>query len=245
MLNGYEDLDQFRDLEKTDLDCLGITDPETCAKLLTAVALLHDADSEDEAEPPETLDTTEAALRRGDHGRDSGCYTDHRSTHTAVLDENNLDTRQSTPSTDTSSGYHSRGAYNIPLGEGTQSSRDDAHSSALDSPPSETATTGATATLPSGQSEAVHCYRAHLATVLPASPRSQTRHTSNQGDQKVRHDPSVDYEAKFATARNVFEKEAVKREVPVSVRAQKRNADNTENGETYEAEVMGAETPSP
>ncbi|KAG7160781.1 SAM and SH3 domain-containing protein 3-like [Homarus americanus] len=250
VLNGYEDLDQFRDLEKADLDCLGITDPETCAKLLTAVALLHDADSEPEPDPPETLDTTEAALQRGDHGRDSGCYTDHRSTHTVVLDENNLDTRQSTPSTDNSSGYHSRGAYNIPVGDTTQTSRDDPHSSALDSPSSESTATAAGAALPSTQAES-HSYRAHLATVLPASPRSQSRH-SQQGEQKQRQDSQVDYEAKFVTARSVFEKEVVRREVPFTVRAQKRSMGSshsltgeTEDGAKYDVTVAAPELPSP
>lgn len=251
MLNGYEDLEHFRDMEKADLDCLGITDPETCAKLLTAVAMLHDADSEPEPELPETLETTEAALRRGDHGRDSGCYTDHRcSTQPpSVLDENNLDTRQSTPSTDTSSGYHSRGPYNIPVGEGGQATRDDAHGSALDSPPSEaTTTTSGTATLPSSTSES-HSYRAHPATVLPASPHSQPRHAHHQADSRVRHDPEVDYEAKFVTARSVFEKEVVRREVPVSVRGQKHGTDPQQAaGEAQQAESSetgGGATESP
>lgn len=252
MLNGYEDLDQFRDLEKADLDCLGITDPETCAKLLTAVALLHDADSEPEPDLPETLETTEVALRRGDHGRDSGCYTDHRcSTQPpSVLDENNLDTRQSTPSTDTSSGYHSRGPYNISVGEASQSTRDDAHGSALDSPPSEaTTTTSGTATLPSSTSES-HSYRAHPATVLPGSPHTQARHAHHQGDPRVRQDPEVDYEAKFVTARSVFEKEVVRREVPVSVRGQKRSTDSqqaaggeAEQAGSSEADGEAAELP--
>ncbi|XP_053642522.2 uncharacterized protein [Cherax quadricarinatus] len=251
VLNGYEDLDQFRDLEKADLDCLGITDPETCAKLLTAVALLHDADSEPEPDPPETLETTEAALRRGDHGRDSGCYTDHRSTHTAVLDENNLDTRQSTPSTDNSSGYHSRGAYNIPVGEATQTSRDDPQSSALESPPSESTATGAAGTLPSSTQAESHSYRAHLATVLPSSPRSQSHH-SHAGEHKKRQDPHVDFEAKFVTARSVFEKDLVRREVPFTVRAQKRGMGSshsltgeTEDGEKYDTSVAASEFPSP
>ncbi|XP_068228611.1 uncharacterized protein [Palaemon carinicauda] len=231
VLNGYEDLEQFRDVEKADLDCLGITDPETCAKILTAVALLHDADSEPEQDLPETLETTEVALRRGDHGRDSGCYTDHRSTATVSLDENNLDTRQSTPSTDTSSGYHSRGAYNIPLGEATLTSRDD-HSSALDSPSSESAPTSSTAQ-PGPHSEP-HSYRAHLATVLPASPRAKLR--QNQQDHKLKQDSQVDYEAKYVTARSVFEKELLKREVPFTVRSPKRNSESQSPTEELENE---------
>lgn len=244
VLNGYEDLEQFRDVEKADLDCLGITDPETCAKILTAVALLHDADSEPE-DLPETLDTTEAALRRGDHGRDSGCYTDHRSTTAVALDENNLDTRQSTPSTDTSSGYHSRGAYNIPLGEATLTSRDD-QSSALDSPSSESATAGVTA--PSTTHSEPHSYRAHLATVLPASPRAKLRH-NQQGDMKQNQDPQVDYEAKYVTARSVFEKDLVKREVPFTVRSPKRSAGSSptemENGLKNDSSVSVEDEASP
>ncbi|KAK7069554.1 regulation of protein autoubiquitination, partial [Halocaridina rubra] len=246
VLNGYEDLEQFRDIEKADLDCLGITDPETCAKILTAVALLHDADSEPEPDLPETLETTEVVLRRGDHGRDSGCYTDHRTTN-ATLDENNLDTRQSTPSTDTSSGYHSRGAYNIPLGESTLTSRDD-QSSALDSPSSESAPTTATAP-PLTQSEP-HSYRAHLATVLPASPRAKLRH-NHQVDSKLKQESQVDFEAKFTTARSVFEKEVIKREVPVTVRSPKRSTgsqsptEEVETGAKTESGVAEAEVSAP
>ncbi|XP_064114714.1 uncharacterized protein LOC135220969 isoform X4 [Macrobrachium nipponense] len=236
VLNGYEDLEQFRDVEKADLDCLGITDPETCAKILTAVALLHDADSEPEQDLPETLETTEVALRRGDHGRDSGCYTDHRSTAVVTLDENNLDTRQSTPSTDTSSGYHSRGAYNIPLGEATLTSRDD-HSSALDSPSSESAPTSGTGQ-PGPHSEP-HSYRAHLATVLPASPRAKLR---QQQDHKQKQDSQVDYEAKYVTARNVFEKEVLKREVPFTVRSPKRNSESQSPTEEIENEEKSEES---
>ncbi|CAL4064903.1 unnamed protein product [Meganyctiphanes norvegica] len=228
VLNGYEDLDQFRDVEKADLDCLGITDPETRAKLLTAVALLLDADSEPEEALSDDLlpiEATEAALRRGDHGRDSGCYTDHRSaSHGAnpALDENNLDTRQSTPSTDTSSGYHSRGAYNIPMGEATLPLRDDGLLSAglSDSPPPEPAPSSSPPQ--SSSSGEPHSYRAHLATVLPASPRPKHRH---QILEERSYDQSqVDYEAKYVSARSVFERDLIRREVPVSVRSPKRNS---------------------
>ena len=133
------------------MDCLGIKDPETRAKLLTAVALLHD--TEDDAEEYST--DSGFTLLRGDCGRDSGCYADHRS-HTnrctALLDENNLDTRQSSSSTDTSSGYYSRGAYNIPLGEKIHGVRDD-HFHVNTS------------------------YRAQLATVTPSSPRPVSKNT--------------------------------------------------------------------
>lgn len=42
MLNGYEDLELFRELEAADLDYLRIHQPEHRAKILTAVQLLHD-----------------------------------------------------------------------------------------------------------------------------------------------------------------------------------------------------------
>uniref|UniRef100_A0A1A9WDR7 SAM domain-containing protein n=1 Tax=Glossina brevipalpis TaxID=37001 RepID=A0A1A9WDR7_9MUSC len=45
ILNGYEDLELFKELEPADLDYLGIINPEHRAKLLTAVQLLHDIES--------------------------------------------------------------------------------------------------------------------------------------------------------------------------------------------------------
>lgn len=44
VLNGYEDVELFQDLESQDLDYLNIRDPEHRAKILTAVQLLHDYD---------------------------------------------------------------------------------------------------------------------------------------------------------------------------------------------------------
>ena len=44
VLNGYEDLELFKDLEGEDLDYLGISNPDHRAKILTAVELLHDYD---------------------------------------------------------------------------------------------------------------------------------------------------------------------------------------------------------
>lgn len=46
VLNGYEDVELFQDLESQDLDYLNIRDPEHRAKILTAVQLLHDYDCE-------------------------------------------------------------------------------------------------------------------------------------------------------------------------------------------------------
>lgn len=42
VLNGYEDLELFRELESADLDYLRILQPEHRAKILTAVQLLND-----------------------------------------------------------------------------------------------------------------------------------------------------------------------------------------------------------
>ncbi|XP_068085600.1 uncharacterized protein [Anabrus simplex] len=82
VLNGYEDLELFKDLEGEDLDYLGISNPEHRAKILTAVELLHDYDS------PESLEDTDVegpasssededgqhSFRRLHFPRDSGCY---------------------------------------------------------------------------------------------------------------------------------------------------------------------------
>jgi len=46
VLNGYEDLELFRELEAADLDYLRIHQPEHRAKILTAVQLLHDLQCE-------------------------------------------------------------------------------------------------------------------------------------------------------------------------------------------------------
>ena len=42
MLNGYEELENFHDLDETELDYLGITEPAQRAKILTAVELMQD-----------------------------------------------------------------------------------------------------------------------------------------------------------------------------------------------------------
>lgn len=42
VLNGYEDLELFKEIEPADLDYLGIVNSEHRAKLLSAVQLLHD-----------------------------------------------------------------------------------------------------------------------------------------------------------------------------------------------------------
>lgn len=44
ILNGYEDLELFKEIEPSDLDYLGIVNADHRAKILTAVQLLHDLD---------------------------------------------------------------------------------------------------------------------------------------------------------------------------------------------------------
>lgn len=44
VLNGYEDLELFKEIEPADLDYLGIINPDHRAKILSAVQLLHDLD---------------------------------------------------------------------------------------------------------------------------------------------------------------------------------------------------------
>lgn len=44
IMNGYEDLELFKEIEPSDLDYLGIMAADHRAKILTAVQLLHDLD---------------------------------------------------------------------------------------------------------------------------------------------------------------------------------------------------------
>lgn len=44
VLNGYDELDTFKEIEKVDLDNLGIINPEHLSKLLRAVEMLQDVD---------------------------------------------------------------------------------------------------------------------------------------------------------------------------------------------------------
>lgn len=46
LLNGYQTLEDFKELRETHLNELNITDPQHRAKLLTAAELLLDYDSE-------------------------------------------------------------------------------------------------------------------------------------------------------------------------------------------------------
>ena len=42
VLNGYEDLDAFREMQECELDYLGITDAEQRSNIMTAIELLQD-----------------------------------------------------------------------------------------------------------------------------------------------------------------------------------------------------------
>ncbi|NXH23014.1 SASH3 protein, partial [Bucco capensis] len=75
LLNGYQTLDDFKELRETHLNELNITDPQHRAKLLTAAELLLDYDT---ASEPEEGDSSEAqpspSEPKGDIPRDSGCF---------------------------------------------------------------------------------------------------------------------------------------------------------------------------
>ncbi|KAM6300167.1 SAM and SH3 domain-containing protein 3 [Aegotheles albertisi] len=75
LLNGYQTLEDFKELRETHLNELHITDPQHRAKLLTAAELLLDYDT---ASEPEEGDSAEAqpspSEPKGDIPRDSGCF---------------------------------------------------------------------------------------------------------------------------------------------------------------------------
>ncbi|XP_075018742.1 SAM and SH3 domain-containing protein 3 isoform X2 [Calonectris borealis] len=74
LLNGYQTLEDFKELRETHLNELYITDPQHRAKLLTAAELLLDYDTSE----PEEGDSSEAqpspSEPKGDIPRDSGCF---------------------------------------------------------------------------------------------------------------------------------------------------------------------------
>nr|XP_034969180.1 SAM and SH3 domain-containing protein 3 [Zootoca vivipara] len=76
LLNGYQTLEDFKELQETHLNELNITDPQHRAKLLTAADLLLDYDTSSEAEDE---GGSLGALGgpgepKGDIPRDSGCF---------------------------------------------------------------------------------------------------------------------------------------------------------------------------
>ncbi|NWR81040.1 SASH3 protein, partial [Centropus unirufus] len=73
LLNGYQTLEDFKELRETHLNELNITDPQHRAKLLTAAELLLDYDT---ASEPEEGDSSQAqpSEPKEDIPRDSGCF---------------------------------------------------------------------------------------------------------------------------------------------------------------------------
>ncbi|KAG7465063.1 hypothetical protein MATL_G00172220 [Megalops atlanticus] len=67
-MQGFEDLEDFRDLKESHLYELNITDPEHRSRILAAVEMLHD--SEGESEEVEE----EEGSKKTDTPRDSGCF---------------------------------------------------------------------------------------------------------------------------------------------------------------------------
>lgn len=67
VLNGYEDLELFKELEPSDLDYLGIGNTEHRAKILAAVQLLHDLDSTSDGEVAGSSSENDEGLRLNHH----------------------------------------------------------------------------------------------------------------------------------------------------------------------------------
>ncbi|XP_072907558.1 SAM and SH3 domain-containing protein 1a isoform X2 [Hemitrygon akajei] len=98
LLNGYEDLDTFKLLQEEDLDELNILEPEQRSRLLLAVELLHDYDSNSDKDLPgecaskETLPRYSNKTTGSDPQRqspwDSGCFEE------SGFPENGLDLRK-------------------------------------------------------------------------------------------------------------------------------------------------------
>ncbi|NXN62972.1 SASH3 protein, partial [Himantopus himantopus] len=76
LLNGYQTLEDFKELRETHLNELNITDPQHRAKLLTAAELLLDYDSKtSETEEGDSSEAQPSPLEpKGDIPRDSGCF---------------------------------------------------------------------------------------------------------------------------------------------------------------------------
>ncbi|ETN61191.1 Shal K[+] channel interacting protein [Anopheles darlingi] len=89
VLNGYEDLELFKELEPADLDYLGIGNTEHRAKILAAVQLLHDLDSTSDGDVAGSSSENDEGLRlshastgvaRGGIGGAGGCGSGGSST---------------------------------------------------------------------------------------------------------------------------------------------------------------------
>ncbi|XP_029852974.1 SAM and SH3 domain-containing protein 3 isoform X3 [Aquila chrysaetos chrysaetos] len=75
LLNGYQTLEDFKELRETHLNELNITDPQHRAKLLTAAELLLDYDTASEPEEGDSSEAQPSPLEpKGDIPRDSGCF---------------------------------------------------------------------------------------------------------------------------------------------------------------------------
>ncbi|XP_069723994.1 SAM and SH3 domain-containing protein 3 isoform X1 [Phaenicophaeus curvirostris] len=75
LLNGYQTLEDFKELRETHLNELNITDPQHRAKLLTAAELLLDYDTASEPEEGENSEAQLSPLEpKEDIPRDSGCF---------------------------------------------------------------------------------------------------------------------------------------------------------------------------
>nr|XP_056715242.1 SAM and SH3 domain-containing protein 3 [Euleptes europaea] len=76
LLNGYQTLEDFKELQETDLNELNITDPQHRAKLLTAADLLLDYDTSSDAEEEGGNSEPQLAPEepKGDIPWDSGCF---------------------------------------------------------------------------------------------------------------------------------------------------------------------------
>lgn len=99
VLNGYEELENFHDLDETELDYLGITEPAQRAKILTAVELMQDnsttsatsltaADNNNDTDDTDTeknaspileddhdeIQDKKSGFERHKFPRDSGCF---------------------------------------------------------------------------------------------------------------------------------------------------------------------------
>ncbi|XP_030756991.1 uncharacterized protein LOC115882873 isoform X2 [Sitophilus oryzae] len=104
VLNGYEDLELFKEIEPSDMDYLGIVNADHRAKILTAVQLLHELDSGSEGDiAGSSSENDDQRQHRTNFGRrhfprDSGCYDGHKRSHMSPqsdtsdqADKNNLD----------------------------------------------------------------------------------------------------------------------------------------------------------
>ncbi|NXA32601.1 SASH3 protein, partial [Eudromia elegans] len=75
LLNGYQTLEDFKELRETHLNELNITDPQHRAKLLTAAELLLDYDTASETEEGDSSEAQPSPTdAKGDIPRDSGCF---------------------------------------------------------------------------------------------------------------------------------------------------------------------------